>query len=170
MLKIVIASLFLATSIYTLSYTDIDGTSQSFGASQGKKILLVNIATNSEYAGQLTGLQQLYELHHDSLEIIAFPSNNFGNETRTNAEIKQFCQTNYSTTFKLAAKGNVTGAGMLPIYNWLAQVSENGVMNGNVVGDFQKFLIDKNGQLIGVFAPEITPMDTTITNSITENW
>ncbi len=169
MLKLLITATIFITSIYSLSFTDIDGNSQSFGTYQGKKILLVNIATNADEVGQLTQLQQLHQQYQDSLVVIGFPSNSFNNEPRTNTEIKQFCQNNYGVTFKLAAKGNVTGAGMLPIYNWLAQQSENGVLNGTIVGDFQKFLIDKNGQIIGVFAPSVSPMDSTVIQAITEN-
>ncbi len=169
MFKFLLISTFLLTSIYTIPYTDIDGGMQNFGNFQGKKILIVNIATGSSRVSQLEQLQQLYQQHQDSLVIIAFPSNSFANEPRTNAEVKQFCQSNYGATFHLAAKGNVKDPGQLPIYHWLSTTSENGVMNGAVQGDFQKFLIDKNGQLIGVFAPDISPMDSILVNGIAEN-
>jgi glutathione peroxidase len=166
-LLLLFSLLFLSTSIYTLQFTDVDGNQVSMSNYQNKKILLVNIATGSPRVSQLAGLQQLHQTYGDSLVIIAFPSNSFANETRSNAEIKQFCQSNYGVTFKIAAKNPVAGAGIQSIYNWLAQASENGVMDGTVGRDFQKFLISKEGTLIGVFAPSVVPTDPQILNAIT---
>lgn len=166
-LILLFSCLFFTTSIYTLQFTDVDGNQVSMNSFQGKKILLVNIATGSSRIGQLTGLQQLHQTYGDSVVIIAFPSNSFDNEARTNAEIKQFCQGNYGVTFRIAAKNSVTGAGVQSIYNWLANISENGVMNGTVGRDFQKFLISKQGSLIGVFSPSVAPTDPLIVNALT---
>ncbi|HWR33556.1 MAG TPA: hypothetical protein VN451_08525 [Chitinophagaceae bacterium] len=163
-------TLFLVnTSIYTLQFQDTDGNTIPMSNYQNKKILLVNIATNGTRVSQLAGLQQLHQTYGDSVAIIAFPSNSFGHEPRTNAEIKQFCQNNYGVTFKIAAKNSVAGTGIQSIYNWLAHASENGVMDGIVGGDFQKFLIDKTGSLIGVFAPSVAPMDSLVVNALTGN-
>ncbi|HEV7781423.1 MAG TPA: glutathione peroxidase [Chitinophagaceae bacterium] len=167
-LVFVIASLFL-TSIYTLQFTDTDGNTINMSSYEGKRILLVNIASGSSKVSQLTGLQQLHQEYGDSVIIIAFPSNSFGNEPKTNTEIKLFCQSNYGVSFKIAAKGSVAGTGIQTIYNWLANISENGNMNGVAGGDFQKFLIDKNGALIGVFSPSVLPTDNSIIEAITSN-
>lgn len=161
-------SIFL-TSIYSLQFTDVDGNPVSMSSYQNKKILLVNIATGNSKVSQLAGLQQLQQTYSDSLVIIAFPSNSFGNEARTNAEIKQFCQATYGVTFKIAAKNSVTGAGIQSVYNWLAHVSDNGAMDAVVAKDFQKFLIDKDGKLIGAFGASVAPMDSQIVNAITGN-
>jgi glutathione peroxidase len=169
MIKILLAAACMFSSIYTIHFNDINGTDQQFNQYQGKKILIVNIATGSDKTSQIGQLQELYQMYQDSLVIIAFPSNSFGNEPRTNAAIKQQCESVYHTTYTLAQKGSVTGATALPIYQWLASQAENGVMNGTVVQDFQKFLIDKNGALIGVFGPETDPMSTAIREAITEN-
>jgi len=170
MIKILISSLiFFTTSIYTLQFHDVDGNNITMSAYQNKKILLVNIATGSLRVSQLSGLQQLNQLYGDSLVIIAFPSNSFGHETRTNAEIKQFCQSNYGVTFLIAEKNPVTGTDIQSVYNWLAHSSENGMMDGVVGGDFQKFLVNKDGLLIGVFSPSMNPMDSIIQNAITAN-
>lgn len=163
------AAYMLSTSIYSLSFTDIDGNTVNMGSYQNKKILLVNIATNSPRVAQLAGLQQLHQQHGDSLVVIAFPSNSFGNETRTNAEIKTFCQNNYGVTFKIAAKGSVAGLALQPVYDWLAHVAQNGVGNVAIGKDFQKVLIDKEGNIIGVFAPSVSPTDQIIVNAITGN-
>ena len=152
--------LFLATaayltSIYSYQITDIDNNTINLSDYQGKKILLVNIATGSPLVSQLGELQQLSQQYGDSVVIIAFPSNNFGHETRSNSEIKQFCQSQYGTTFRLAAKGAVRGSDIQPLYNWLARQSENGILSNDVVEDFQKFLVDRNGLLIGIFSSTV---------------
>jgi glutathione peroxidase len=169
MLKGLIAVVLFTTSIYSVPFTDINGSANSFNDYQGKKILIVNIATGSDKISQIGQLQKLYQQYQDSLAIVAFPSNSFGKEDQTNAQIKQTCEAVFHTTFIIGQKGPVKGAGILPIYNWLAHQSENGVMNGEVISDFQKFLIDKNGALIGVFTPDTDPMDISIRNAITDN-
>src|SRR5689334_4918083 len=109
MLKLLLISVFVSTSIYSVHFNNIDGNDQSFSSYEGKKILIVNIATGSQRVNQLAGLQQLHNQYHDSLVIVAFPSNSFGHESRSNSEIKSFCQSNYSVAFTLAEKGSVTG-------------------------------------------------------------
>jgi glutathione peroxidase len=100
MLKLVIATLIIfQTNIYSLRFSSIDGTQISMNSFQGKKILLVNIATESKRVGQLGELQQLQQQFGDSLVIIAFPSNSFSKETKTNAEIKQLCENTFHTSF-----------------------------------------------------------------------
>jgi glutathione peroxidase len=160
---------FFVTSIYSLEYTDIAGNTVSMGTCQNKKVLLVNIATAGPRTQQLAGLQQLQQHYGDSLIIIAFPSNSFGHEPKSNSEIKQFCQTNYAATFRIAQKKPVTGNNAQTIYKWLADKNENKAMMGTVNGDFTKFLIDKDGSLIGVFSPAVEPMDMLIQNAITGN-
>jgi glutathione peroxidase len=157
----------LPASIYSLQFNDVDNKAQSMSQYQGKKILLVNIATGSTKATQLAGLQQLQQQYGDKVAIIVFPSNSFGHESRSNAEIRQFCQSTYGVTFRIAEKNNVAGVGIQPVYNWLANSSENGVANAVVGGDFQKFLIGKDGGLIGMYASSLPPMDNAIVSAIT---
>jgi len=165
----IITSLFFTISIYSISATDINGGQINFSGFQGKKILIVNTASNGSYTSQYAALEQLYQLYKDSLVVIAFPSNSFGNEPGSNAGIKDFVTGTYNTHFLLAAKADVTGPSQIPIYQWLTQQSQNGMMNSVVQGDFQKYLVDKNGILIGVFSPMIGPMDSSIQNAITDN-
>ena len=164
-----LTSLVLYTSIYSLSFTDTDGSTVNMNSFQNKKILLVNIATNSPRVGQLTGLLQLKQQYGDSLVIIAFPSNSFGNETRSDAEIKQYCQQNYNVNFFIASKNSVFGLYIQPVYNWLKHTAENGVMDVEIMSDFQKILINNDGNIIGVFAPGVSPTDTSIVSAITIN-
>lgn len=166
---ITIVSVLLLTSIYTLQFNASNGTSTSMSSFQGKKILIVNIATGSSRVDQLGQLQELQNQFSDSLVILGFPSNSFGNENRSNADIRQFCQTTYGVTFLLAEKNPVISTPIQSIYNWLSKQSENGEMNGIVVGDFQKFLVDKSGALVGVFAPSVLPTDTLLIKAIRAN-
>jgi glutathione peroxidase len=166
---IVAFSIILQTSIYTHSITDVNGNTISLSAYQGKKMLLVNIATGSERVSQLAELQQLHQLHHDSLVIIAFPSNSFGQEQRSNSEIKTFCQANYNTGFIIAAKNSVAGSGLQPVYTWLASAAQNGADDISIVNDFQKILLDKYGDVVGVFAPTVSPTSSSIQNAIAAN-
>ncbi|MEI9811071.1 MAG: glutathione peroxidase [Bacteroidota bacterium] len=158
--------LLVNTSIYDLQFTGIDGNTISVNQYAGKKILLVNIATGSSRVNQLAGLQQLQQQYGDSVVVIAFPSNSFSREARSNAEIKQFCEANYGVTFLLAAKNPIAGPEIQSMYHWLTNRSENGETDEPVKGDFQKFLVSKNGELIGVFAPSVDPMSTEIRNAI----
>lgn len=171
MMKLLIVSLVLLfeTGIYTHSVQGISGSEIDFSNFTGKKILIVNIATNSSRIAQLGQLQQLQQQYGDSLVIVAFPSNSFGNESRSNSEIQQFCQSQYSVSFLLATKGSVKGEDIQAFYHWLTHREENGVFNNEIKGDFQKYLFDRNGNALGVFAGSLSPLSPQIVNAITGN-
>ena len=156
----------LLTSFYSLSFQNVDGEVVNMNNFQGKKVLIVNIATGSDKIDQLGGLQLLQQQFTDSLVVIVFPSNSFGHETRNNSEIKQFCQSNYNSTFIIASKSSVIGSGIHPVFEWLSKKSENGEMNAPAGADFQKFLIDKDGMLMGVFSSKISPTDSSIIQAV----
>ena len=167
MIKLIISFLFIfQTSVYSLSFSTLDGEAVSMSAFQGKKILLVNIATGSKLATQLQDLEQLQQQYRDKLIVIAFPSNSFSREQRSNAEIKAFCRDTYRTSFLIAEKKEVAGSEVQPVYQWLTTQSENGMMQGEIKGDFQKFLIDEKGNLVGVFASNVSPLDPQLLNAI----
>ncbi|MDB5199281.1 MAG: glutathione peroxidase [Chitinophagaceae bacterium] len=171
-MKTVFYSLLIAAGFITQIsiYSFVIGTGNSsinFNDFQNKKILLVNIATGSPRANQLGELQQLKQQYGDSLVIVVFPSNSFGNESRSNAAIKEFCQLQYGVSYLLAAKGAVTGSYMQPVYQWLTHESQNGIQNSEIKGDFQKYLIDRNGQLLAIFAGSVSPLDPQIVSAIT---
>jgi glutathione peroxidase len=161
---------YILTSFYALSFQDTDGNTVNMSSFQGKKVLICNIATGSNKAIQLAGLQQLQQQFGDSLAVIVFPSNSFGTESRTNAEIKQYCNTNYNSTFIIASKTNVTGSGTNSIFTWLAHKMQNGQMNAVTGADFLKFLIDKDGTLIGMFSSKVSPTDPEIIEGITTSF
>lgn len=158
---------FFITSFYALSFQDIDGNVISMSSFQGKKVLISNIATGSSKTAQLGAFQYLQQQYGDSLVVILFPSNSFGNEPRTNIDIKNFCDTSLHNTFIIAAKSNVAGAGTNSVFNWLANQSQNGQMNAPAQADFQKFLISKDGAFIGLFSSKISPDDPGIIQAIT---
>jgi glutathione peroxidase len=166
MLFLSISCLAFTTSIYTFSIKNIDNVNIPLSNFSGKKILIVNTATNSPYVNQYAGLDSLYQLYHDSLVIIAFPSNSFGHELNNNNQIKNFVNNTYHIHYILAKKTDVKGNDMAPLYRWLALPSENGMMRGKVNGDFYKFLINSSGTLIGTFNGSVQPMSATIRNLI----
>lgn len=136
---------------------------------RGKKLLLVNIATGSPRIDQLARLEKLSRQFRDSLVIIAFPSNSFGNEPKSNAEIQKFCRKKFDVSFIIAAKGDVNGSGAQRMYRWLSHASENGVIDGEIKADFQMYLINNNGELIGFFEGSKDADDPLIIQAIKEN-
>ena len=163
---LILSFLFFTTSIYTFKVSSVTGSQIDFNDFRGKKILIVNIASGSRYAGQIGQLEQLHQLYPDNLVIVAFPSNNFGNEPMNNMEIDNFCRSNYKISFLVAEKNDVISDNIQPVYKWLARKSENGIGDTKVKGDFQKYLIDEEGSLLGIFAPSVNPMSNEIKNVI----
>lgn len=156
-------------SIYSFQFNGIVGnTIINMNSFHNKKILLVNTASNSPFTSQYAELEQLHQLYKDSLVIIAFPSNSFGHEPNNNIAINLFLLQNYHPHFKIAAKADVTGSSALPVFKWIAEIGQNGVMNNTIADDFYKFLIDGNGNLIGAFSSTVSPMSNEIQNAIRE--
>ncbi len=154
-------------SIYDFKVPALDGGTIDFAAFKGKKILIVNTASQCGYTPQYEGLEKLYETYKEKLVIVGFPANNFGaQEPGTNSEIKEFCKKNYGVSFPMAAKVSVKGDDMAAIYQWLTNKSENGVMDADIKWNFGKFLLDENGNLITYFPSKITPMSDEITSKL----
>lgn len=153
-------------SFYSLSFLDINGNVINCQSFTGKKVLLVNIASNSPKINQLNGLLQLQQEFKDSLIVVAFPSNSFGNESKTNEQLKIFLQQNYNLNFIIAAKTSLIGNDKNPVYEWLGNINSNGIMNANTGADFVKYLIGKNGKIIGMFSSKVQPKDSTIVQAI----
>lgn len=109
----------------------------------------------------------MYKKHKDKLVIIGFPANNFGaQEPGSNAEIAGFCKKNYGVTFPMAAKIDVKGSDMAPIYRWLTEKKYNNYADNNVKWNFNKFLIDEKGNLIGYFGSRVKPDDPELLKAI----
>ena len=154
-------------TIYDFKVEGLDGNMISFADFKGKKILIVNTASQCGYTPQYEGLQALYNKYKDRLVIVGFPANNFGaQEPGSNKDIKEFCKKNYGVTFPMAAKISVKGDDIAPIYKWLCNKSENGVLDATIKWNFNKFLLDEKGNLLYYFESKVTPMSTELTSKL----
>lgn len=144
----------------------IDGKMLDFSSFNGKKVLVVNTASKCGNTPQYTELEELYkEYGGDKFEIVGFPANNFlGQEPGTDEEIKEFCQINYGVTFQMMSKVSVKGKDMDAVYLWLTSKDQNGVEDSKVSWNFQKYMVDEKGNLVGHVSPKTSPKDEKIMN------
>jgi len=151
-------------SFHDLSATDINGKAVSLSEFKGKKVLVVNTASECGYTKQYAQLQELYAMYQDKgLVIIGFPCNDFGGqEPGSEAEIATFCQKNYGVTFPMMSKISVKGDDVSPVYQWLTSKAQNGVLDAKVKWNFHKFLIDEEGKLVAEYGSGTTPLDDKI--------
>jgi glutathione peroxidase len=147
-------------SFYDLHITLNDGNELSFADLKGKKVLLVNTASNCGYTDQYTELQELSEKMKDKLVVIGFPANDFKEQEKgSDEEIAQFCKKNYGVSFMLAKKSSVIkGADQHPVYQWLTDPSMNGWNDKQPEWNFSKYIIDETGKLKGYYGPSISPL------------
>ena len=147
----------------------IDGKPFDLASLKGKKVLVVNTASKCGLTPQYKDLQELYlKYGGDKFVIIGFPANNFmSQEPGTNSEIKQFCTEKYDVTFPMMEKISVKGDDIDPIYKWLTSKSQNGKMDAEVSWNFQKFMIDEQGNLVDMVPPRTKPNDEKIVKWIT---
>lgn len=151
-------------SIYDFKVPAIDGSTLDFATFRGKKILIVNTASECGYTPQYEGLEKLYEQNKDKLVIVGFPSNDFGQQEPGNNEtIHQFCKARYGVTFPLAGKVDVVGENTHPLFQWLMSKEQNGVLDATIKWNFNKFLVDENGKLLAYFGSKVTPESDEIT-------
>lgn len=151
-------------TLYDFSARTITGELLDFSTLKGKKVLIVNTATECSLTPQFKKLQELYEEYGgDDFEIIAFPSNDFGNqEPGTNEQINDFCTQKYNVSFTLMEKISIKGDNMHPIYKWLTSSEENGVLDAKVIWNFQKFMVDGDGRVIESLSPITGPQNRRI--------
>ena len=150
-------------SIYDIKIEGIDGKNIDLKKYKGKKILFVNVASECGFTKQYDGLQELYSTYKDKLVVIGLPCNQFGGqEPGTAKEIESFCKANYGVDFPLSSKIEVKGASQHPLYKWLTSKTQNGVMDSKVRWNFQKYLVDENGQLVDFFYSTTKPMSSKI--------
>ena len=150
--------------LYDFKATTLDGQKFDLSSLKGKKVMVVNTASKCGLTPQYASLEKLYEQYKDqNFVIIGFPANNFlSQEPGSNAEIKTFCEKNYGVTFQMMEKISVKGEDMHPLYKWLTQKSENGKMDAEVQWNFQKFMIDENGNLFDMLTPKESPLSEKI--------
>ncbi|HEX8563388.1 MAG TPA: glutathione peroxidase [Flavobacterium sp.] len=155
-------------TIYQFKVEDLSGNKFDFSTLKGKKILIVNTASECGLTPQYKDLEAIYQQYKDqNFIVVGFPANNFGaQEPGTNAEISTFCERNYGVTFPMMSKISVKGDDMHEVYQFLTQKSKNGLEDSEVMWNFQKYLINQDGRLEKVIAPKTLPTDPEIINWI----
>jgi glutathione peroxidase len=151
-------------TFYDFNVTTIDGQPINLSAFKGKKVLVVNVASKCGYTPQYAQLEELFQKYNDkNFVIVGFPANNFmSQEPGTNEEIKEFCTSKYQVTFPMMSKISVKGKDIDPLYSWLTSKDQNGVIDAPVKWNFQKFMINEQGQVVGYAAPGDKPFDEKI--------
>ena len=143
---------------YDFKVKTLEGEDFDLSSLKGKKVMVVNVASKCGFTPQYKDLEEMYSKYEGELGIIGFPANNFaGQEPGSASEIRQFCNQNYGVTFPLMEKISVKGDDMHPLYRWLTSREKNGVMDSEVRWNFQKYLIDENGNLVDVMYSKEKP-------------
>lgn len=155
-------------NIYQFKVEDLSGNTFDFNSLKGKKILIVNTASECGLTPQYKDLEAIYQQYKDqNFVVVGFPANNFGQqEPGSNAEISTFCERNYGVTFPMMSKISVKGGDMHELYQFLTQKSKNGLQDSEVAWNFQKYLINEQGQLEKVIEPKTLPTDPEIVSWI----
>jgi glutathione peroxidase len=163
-LALIFAFAFIApASVYDFKLKSIDGESFSLAKYKGKKVLVVNTASQCGFTPQYAELQKLADTYKDKLVVVGFPANNFGQqEPGTNSEIKTFCTARFGVTFPLSEKVSVKGDDIDPLFKYLTE-APNPDFTGEIKWNFEKFLIDEHGKLIHRCRSQTTPMSEEIT-------
>ena len=160
-------SMQASASLYDISINSLTGEAIDLSSFKGKKILIVNTASECGFTGQYEDLQELYNTYKDKLVVIGVPCNQFGGqEPGTASEIQSFCKQNYGVTFLMTEKVDVKGENQHPLYKWLTSKELNGVSSSSVKWNFQKYLIDEKGNLIDYYYSITSPTSTKITKHL----
>lgn len=155
-------------SFYDLQATLTNGAPIDWALLKGKKVLIVNTASDCGYTGQYKELQQLQDKFADRLQVIGFPANDFKEQEKgSNASIAAFCERNYGVRFFLTQKTSVvSGALQHPVYRWLTDSTKNGWNSKAPTWNFSKYLIDEDGRLTHYFDPSVSPLSETVVTAI----
>lgn len=177
----------MSDSVYQFKVKKIDGSEMDLAQYQSKVLLIVNVASKCGLTPQYEGLEKLYQSYRKSgFEVLGFPANEFlSQEPGTNEEIAKFCTLNFGVDFPMFSKIVVKGEGQHPLYQFLTSVkpettmkphgtlisrlSEKGLLTGkpnDIKWNFEKFLVNKKGEVVERFSPEIDPMDSIITQAV----
>ena len=151
-------------NIYQFKVTDISGNEFDMASLKGKKVMIVNTASKCGLTPQYKELEALYKQYKDqNFVIVGFPANNFGaQEPGTDKEIASFCQLNYGVSFPMMSKVSVKGTDMCALYQFLTQKAKNGLQDSEVEWNFQKYLINAQGELEKVIQPQVLPSDSSV--------
>jgi glutathione peroxidase len=158
------------TSIYSLTATLTNGERFPMQQLKGKKIMIVNTASDCGYTGQYDGLEKLYQEHKNQLVILAFPSNDFKEQEKgTDESIATFCKLNYGISFPLMKKSIVLkNAGQNEIFSWLTEQNHNGWNNQAPSWNFCKYIVDEQGRLLNCFPPSVEPSSAEVLDVISK--
>ena len=160
---VIMANTIVAQNFHDLTINSISGEEIKMSEFEGKKVLIVNVASYCGYTSQYSDLQKLYE-NHDNLVVIGVPCNQFGfQEPFSNDSISKFCSTKYSVDFPMTEKIKVKGKNQHPLYKWLTTKELNKVDDFKVSWNFNKFLIDEKGKFISYFGSSILPSSSKLT-------
>lgn len=177
----------MSSSLYDFNVNRIDGTKTSLAEHKGSVMLIVNVASKCGLTPQYADLENIYEKYHDKgLVVLGFPANEFaGQEPGSNQEIQQFCETKFGVKFPMYEKIVVKGDGQHPLYQYLthnkptSQKNPDGMLRKTldkhglgpkseteIMWNFEKFLVDRNGQIVERFAPDVSPTSAEVTGAI----
>ncbi len=153
--------------LYAFKVKTIDGQERSLAEYRGKVLLIVNVASECGFTPQYAGLEQIYQKYRDrGFVILGFPSNDFGQqEPGTDAQIRAFCNSKYNVTFDMFSKIDVKGANQAPLYKYLTTGCES---HHEISWNFNKFLVDRSGNVVNYFPSNVTPTDPVLTKKIEE--
>ncbi len=166
-IALIISTMDTTTNIYDFKVAGLNGGTIDLAQYKGKKILIVNVASECGYTYQYEDLEKLYEKYKDKMVLIGFPCNQFGfQEPGSPEEIKTFCSSKYGVTFQLASKIDVKGKDQAPIYEWLTKKELNGVETTEVSWNFNKYLIDEQGNYIAHYGSKVKPFDAVLVAAI----
>ena len=152
-------------SIYDVAINDISGNPIDLNTFKGKHILFVNVASECGFTPQYAGLEELHQQFKEGLVVIGLPCNQFGEQEKgTEKEIQQFCTKNFGVSFLLTEKIEVKGEGKHPLYNWLTDKKINGKSSSSVKWNFQKYIVDGDGEFVNCFYSTTKPLSPKITS------
>jgi glutathione peroxidase len=158
----------MSKTLYDFSAKTIDGKEKSLGDYRGNVLLIVNVASACGFTPQYDGLEKIHEEYAaKGLRVLGFPSNDFGaQEPGSEADIKTFCETKFGVKFDMFAKVHVKGEEMAPLYDWLQSAETNPHFSGAVAWNFNKFLIGKDGTVVGRFLHKVDPTSAEVRGAI----
>ncbi len=157
-------------TIHHIPIQTIDGEDSTLAGYKGKALLVVNVASRCGFTPQYKGLQELHERFGDrGLAVLGFPCNQFGGqEPGTHEEIKEFCSLNYDVAFPLFSKIDVNGEARHPLYEELTQATDTDGKAGDVMWNFEKFLVSPEGEVVGRFRTQVSPTSEEVVSAIEE--
>lgn len=149
-----------ANSVHDFTVTTIKGSEKSLADYKGKVLLVVNVASECGLTPQYAGLETLHEEYaKKGLAVLGFPANDFGaQEPGTDAQVEQFCSTKFGAKFDMFSKVAVKGEKTAPLFDWLQSADTNPAFGGAIKWNFNKFLVGKDGKVIGRFEPKVEPL------------